>query len=152
MAVTYTKITWGQLEQPLMDILNDDFPNVYASHKYKKAGNEFIRVNIESSTEIMTTGNFEQREYIVMIRYYLDDSDIEHSQTNAAIKRKIDRLKKKLLDSISVSGGSASHSGKWDSLIVDSIEYDIQDEENEDDENLYIAQLMCSIQSTYTFE
>ena len=152
MAVTYQDTAWALIEEPLTNLINDDFNEAYASPRFKKMGNEFIRVNIESSTEIMTTGNFEQREYLVMIRYYLDDSNIEHSQTNGAIKRKIDRLKKKLLDSISVSGGSASHSGKWDSLIVDSIEYDIQDEENEDDENLYIAQLMCSIQSTYTFE
>ena len=152
MAVTYTDTAWALIEQPLTNLLNDDFNEVYASPRFKKLGNEFIRVNIESSTEIMTTGNFEQREYIVMIRYYLDDSDIEHSQTNGAIKRKIDRLKKKLLDSISVASGATTHSGKWDSLIIDTVEYDVQDEENEDDENLYIAQLMCSIQSTYTFE
>ena len=152
MAVTYTKITWGQLEQPLMDILNDDFPNVYASHKYKKAGNEFIRINLESSTNIITTGNFEQREYIVMIRYYLDDANQTDMNTNEAIKNKIDRLKKKLLDSSTFIRTSLLHSARWDELNVDSIEYNIQDEENEEDENLYIAELMCSIQSTYTFD
>ena len=152
MAVTYTKTAYALIEQPLMDILAIDFPNVYISPRFEKAGNEFIRINLDSSVNIMTTQNFEQRNYTVMIRYYLDGADFKDLNTNEAIKNKIDRLKKKLIDFISQPGGATKHSAKWDELIIDSVEYDVQDEENEEDKNLYIVELMCSIQNTYTFD
>ena len=152
MAVTYDNVAFGRIEEALKQYIDDEFQNVYISPKFVDRGNEFIRINLESSTNIMTTGNFEQREYIVMIRYYLDDANQTDMNTNEAIKNKIDRLKKKLLDSSTFIRTSLLHSARWDELNVDSIEYNIQDEENEEDENLYIAELMCSIQSTYTFD
>jgi hypothetical protein len=148
MAVTYTSITWGKIEQPLVDILSVDFPNVYASPRYIKAGNESVRINVESHIDLMTTQAFEQREYSVLVRYYFENSDPSNMNQNEALKNKIDRIKKKMLDSI-VETSSSKHAGIWDELIVDSVEYDIQDDENDEDPNLYIAELMITIQHTY---
>lgn len=148
MAVVYESISWTKIEQPLVDLLGVDFPNVYASPRYKKSGNESVRINLVSSTNLNTTQAFEQREYNVLIRYYLEDCDPSHMGQNEAIKNKLDRMKKKLLDSIVITS-SSKHTGVWDELLVNSIEYDIQDDENDNDESLYIAELDVTIQHLY---
>lgn len=78
----------------------------------------------------------------------MSDCDIANMQQNESVKNKIDRLKKKLLDII-VTQATSKHSGEWDELLVNSIEYDIQDEENEDKPDLYIAELDITIQHLY---
>ena len=148
MAVVYESVTWSKIEHPLMDILIIDFPNVYISPRYKKSGNEAIRINIDSSEDIATTHNFEQRLYNLTLRYYFEDVDITNMMENESIKNKVDRLKKKFLDMI-VTLPTSKHSGQWDEALVNTITYDIQDDENEDNPDLYIVELDCSIQHTY---
>ena len=97
MAVTYDKIGYSLIEKGLRDWINNDFNNVFISKDYKMKGNEFIRINLESSTNLMTTNAFEQREYNVMIRYYFNRK-IMGDGINENIKGKVDRLRKKLLN------------------------------------------------------
>jgi len=132
MAVTYDKIGYTLIEKGLRDWINNDFNNVFISKDYKMKGNEFIRINLESSTNLMTTNAFEQREYNVMIRYYFNRK-IMGDSINENIKGKVDRLRKKLLD-------KQTNSTTWAYLDIDNIEYDIQDEENENND-IYIVQL-----------
>ena len=132
MAVTYDKIGYTLIEKGLRDWINDDFNNVFISKHYKMKGNEFIRINLESSTNLMTTNAFEQREYNVMIRYYFNRK-IMGDGINENIKGKVDRLRKKLLD-------KQTNSTTWAYLDIDNIEYDIQDDENENND-IYIVQL-----------
>ena len=80
----------------------------------------------------MTTNAFEQREYSVMIRYYFNRK-IMGDGINENIKSKVDRLKKKLLD-------RQTNTLSWTSLDIESIQYDIQDDENENND-IYIVQL-----------
>lgn len=148
MAVLYESVSWAKIEQPLMDILANDFPYVYCSPRYQESGSESVRINLVSSTNLNTTNAFEQREYNLIIRYYMSDCDITNMQQNEATKNKIDRLKKKLLDII-VTQATSKHNASWDELLVNSIEYDIQDEENEDKPDLYIAELDITIQHLY---
>lgn len=132
MAVTYDKIGYTLIEKGLRDWINNDFNNVFISKDYKMKGNEFIRINLESSTNLMTTNAFEQREYNVMIRYYFNRK-IMGDSINENIKGKVDRLRKKLLD-------KQTNNTTWAYLDIDNIEYDIQDEENENND-IYIVQL-----------
>ena len=132
MAVSYDKIGFTLIEKGLRDWINNDFNNVFISNRFKIKGNEFIRINLESSTNLMTTNAFEQREYNVMIRYYFN-SKIMGDGINENIKSKVDRLKKKLLD-------KQTNGASWAFLDIDNIEYDIQDDENENND-IYIVQL-----------
>jgi len=132
MAVSYDKIGFTLIEKGLRDHINNDFNNVFISHRFKLKGNEFIRIQLLNSSNLMTTNAFEQREYNVMIRYYFNRK-IMSDNINQNIKNKVDRLKKKLLD-------RQTNTVSWTSLDVDSIEYDIQDDENENND-IYIVQL-----------
>jgi len=132
MAVNYDKIGFTLIEKGLRDHINKDFNNVYISHHFKMKGNEFIRIHLLSSTNLMTTNAFEQREYNVMIRYYFNRK-IMGDGINENIKSKVDRLKKKLLD-------RQTNTLSWTSLDIESIQYDIQDDENENND-IYIVQL-----------
>ena len=132
MAVEYDKIGFTLIEKGLRDWINNDFNNVFISDRFKIKGNEFIRINLESSTNLMTTNAFEQREYNVKIRYYFNRK-IMGDGINENIKSKVDRLRKKLLD-------KQTNGTNWAFLDIDNIEYDIQDDENENND-IYIVQL-----------
>lgn len=132
MAVEYDKIGFTLIEKGLRDWINKDFNNVFISNRFKIKGNEFIRISLENSTNLMTTNAFEQREYNVMIRYYFN-SKIMGDGINENIKSKVDRLRKKLLD-------KQTNGTNWAYLDIDNIEYDIQDDENENND-IYIVQL-----------
>ena len=88
----------------------------------------------------MTTSSFEEREYQVMIRYYFQ-SDLTNELVNESIKAKIDRLKRHLIDNHVKDTATA----KWVGLLINNIEYDIQDEENEENDNLYIAEFELTL-------
>ena len=132
MAVEYDKIGFTLIEKGLRDWINKDFNNVFISNRFKIKGNEFIRISLENSTNLMTTNAFEQREYNVMIRYYFNRK-IMGDGINENIKSKVDRLRKKLLD-------KQTNGASWAFLDIDNIEYDIQDDENENND-IYIVQL-----------
>ena len=140
MPVTYQKISYPLIEKGLKSIIDDEFPNVYVAPRFKLVGNECIRINLTNSEDLMTTSSFEEREYQVMIRYYFQ-SDLTNELVNESIKAKIDRLKRHLIDN-HVKDTATS---KWVGLLINNIEYDIQDEENEENDNLYIAEFELTL-------
>ena len=123
MAVTYTKQGYDIIEKGLRNLLNDDFQNVYIGNENKDLSSESIRINLNSSTNLVSLPAFEQRDYDVEVRYYFNRKMSDKDNIN--IKSKVDRLNKKLLDNM-VYGTS------WANLIVEQITYNVQDEENEE--------------------
>ena len=139
MAVTYDKIAYDEIELGLRKIINDEFKNVYIGNEFEMKGTECIRINLESSSTIQQATNFEERDYNVMIRYY-HMADTKQELINKSVKANIDRLRKHLLDN------QVNTSNKWSALIVDEIQYNVEDDENEDNSLLHIAELSVSIQ------
>ncbi len=132
--VTYDKISYPKVEEAIKFILDDNFPNVHISPIFNMVGNECIRINLDSSSSEDLATNFEVRLYSVTIRYYTK-ADMSKEADNEFVKNRIDKLKKALMDN-QVKSSSAN----WAKLEVSSITYNIQDEENEDKDNLYIAE------------
>ena len=139
MAVTYDKIAYEEIELGLRKIINDEFKNVYIGNTFKMLGTECIRIDLISSTSIQQATNFEQRDYSVNIRYY-HLADTTSEIINKSVKGNIDRLRKHLLDN------QVNATNKWSALIIDEINYNVQDEENEENDRLHIAELIISIQ------
>ena len=138
MAITYDKISYNEVELGLRSIISKEFQNVYIGSEFKMLGSECVRIELLNSTLLMQTGALEQREYALIVRYY-HKADISQEIINKSVKGKIDRLRKHLLDN-QVSGDN-----NWAELRVDEITYNIQDEENEDETNLNIAEYVISI-------
>ena len=107
-------------------------------------GTECIKIDLISSTSIEQAPNYEQREYDLNIRYYFK-ADTSQELINKAVKGKIDRLRKHLLDN------QVNNSKKWVALIVNEITYNVQDEENENEKNLHIAEYEITIQHHNVF-
>ena len=139
MAVTFDKIAYPEIEEGLMKIIDNEFKNVYISHTFKMIGNECIRIHLESSSSQSLATNFEIRNYSVIIRYYLMGS-IEDQRTNKAIKRNVDRLRKHLIDN------QVSSTYNWAKLEIETIDYNVEDDENEDVDNLNIVEFSVDIQ------
>ena len=139
MAVTYDKIAYDEIELGLRKILNDEFKNVYIGNTFEMKGTECIRINLESSATIQQASNFEERDYNVMIRYY-HLADTSKELINKSVKANIDRLRKHLLDN------QVNTTNKWSALIIDDIQYNVEDDENEDNSLLHIAEFSISIQ------
>ena len=135
MAVTYDKIAFPKIEQAIKFILDDNFPNVYISPVFKMIGNECIRINLESSASEELATNFEVRVYELIIRYYTK-ADMSKEQDNEFVKNRIDKLKKDLIDD-----QVKTSSNNWAKLEVTNIEYNVEDEDNEDADNVFIAEL-----------
>ena len=144
MAVTYDKISYDEVELGLRSIISTEFSNVYIGNTFTMKGNECIRIDLISSTSIEQATNYEQREYAINIRYY-HKADTSQELKNKAVKGKIDRLRKHLLDNqVNTSKG-------WAALIIDEINYNIRDEENEDDDGLHIAEFLIGLQHHNSF-
>jgi len=144
MAVTYDKIAYDEIELGLRKVINDEFKNVYISNEFKMLGTECIRINLESSTTIQQTNAYEQRDYNVNLRYY-HMADTNNEMINKSVKANVDRLRKHLLDN------QVSSTYKWAALIVDEINYNVQDDENEENDRLHISELLISIQHHNVF-
>ena len=144
MAVTYDKIAYDEIELGLRKVINDEFKNVYIANEFKMLGTECIRIDLISSTSIQQATNFEQRDYSVNIRYY-HLADTTSEIINKSVKGNIDRLRKHLLDN------QVNATNKWSALIIDEINYNVQDEENEENDRLHIAELIISIQHHNSF-
>jgi len=134
MPITYDKISFPKIEQNIKKILDNDFPNVYVGSKLTMLGNETIRINLLSSSSEDLATNFEVRTYNVLLRYYTT-ANMDSQSENEAVKNRIDRIKKALIDNQVRTTDNA-----WAKLEVMSITYDISDEENEDEDNIYIAE------------
>ena len=138
MAVTYDKIAYDEIELGLKSVLSKEFPNVYIGNTFKMLGSECIRIDLLSSALLMQTGSLEEREYALNLRYY-HNADTSQELINKAVKGKIDRLRKHLLDN------QVNSSNNWAELQVEEINYDVRDEENEEDSGLHIAEFVISI-------
>ena len=139
MPITYDKIAYDEIELGLRSVLSTEFQNVYIGNTFKMLGNECIKINLISSTSVEQATNFETREYALNLRYYFK-ADTSQELINKAVKGKIDRLRKHLLDN------QVSTSNNWAALIIDTINYNVQDEENEEESNLHIAEYEITIQ------
>ena len=144
MAVTYDKIAYDEIELGLRKVINDEFKNVYIANEFKMLGNECIKINLESSTTIQQATNFEQRDYNINLRYY-HMADTNSEIINKSVKANVDRLRKHLLDN------QVNSTYKWSALIIDEINYNVQDGENEEMDMLHISELLISIQHHNTF-
>ena len=139
MAVTYDKIAYDEIELGLRSVLSTEFQNVYIGSEFKMLGSECIRINLISSTSVEQATNFETREYNLNLRYYFK-ADTSQELINKSIKGKIDRLRKHLLDN------QVDTDNNWAALIVNDITYNVQDDENENEKNLHIAEFEITIQ------
>ena len=138
MAISYDKISYNEIELGLKSKMAVEFPNVYISPKFVMRGTECIRINLETSTSEDIATNFEVRDYNIVIRYYIK-ANIEDERINNAVKGKIDRLWKLLIDN------QVNTDKNWAKLEVTSITYNVEDEENEETPDLNIAEFDCSI-------
>ena len=102
------------------------------------------RIDLESSTTLEQATNYEQREYAVILRYYFK-ADTCEELVNKAVKGKIDRLRKHLLDN------QVNTDKNWAALIIDTISYNVKDDENDDEKNLHIAEFEITIQHHNVF-
>jgi len=137
MAITYDNVAFGRIEEALKQHIDDEFQNVYISPKFVDRGSEFIRINLLASDNVESSNAYEIRAYSVVLRYY-HKCDMSQVRINEAVKKKSDRLKKHLQD-------KQTYSDNWAELSVDSITYDVQDDENTDKENLYIIEYTLTI-------
>ena len=144
MAVTYDKIAYNEIELGLRKVINDEFKNVYIADKFKMLGTECIKINLESSSTIEQATNYEQRDYNVNLRYY-HLADTNNEMVNKGVKANVDRLRKHLLDN------QVSSTYNWAAVIIDEINYNVQDAENEENDRLHISELNISIQHHNAF-
>ena len=144
MTVTYDKIAYNEIELGLRSIISKEFTNVNIGNEFKMLGSECIRIDLISSSTIEQATNYEQREYALNLRYY-HKADTSQELINKSVKGKIDRLRKHLLDN------QVDTDNNWAALIVDNITYNVQDEENEDETNLHIAEYGITIQHHNAF-
>ena len=140
MAVTYDKISYPKIENGLKKVLDDEFQNVYISPRFKMVGNECIRIDLTSSSDIQKTMGFEEREYVLNVRYYFK-ADVSKPLINEAVKGKCDRLRKHILDNQTAESSTAS----WVNLIIDEINFNVQDEDNEEDASIYIVEYLITL-------
>ena len=140
MAVTYDEISYKYIEKGLKNIINDEFKNVYVSPIFSMRGTECIRIMVESSDNEETTNAYERRIFNVVLRYY-QQADLRSEKVYENVRRKADRLRKHLVDNQTANSSSA----KWVALDIDTINFNVQDEENEDLDNLNITEYLLSV-------
>ena len=140
MAVTYDEISYKYIEKGLKTIVNDEFKNVYVSPVFTMRGTECVRIAVQSSSNDETTNAYERRIFDVMIRYY-QKGDLRSEKVYEGIRRKADRLRKHLVDNQVANSSSA----KWVALDIDTINFNVEDEENEDIDNLNITEYLVSV-------
>ena len=140
MAVTYDDISYKYIEKGLKTIINNEFKNVYVSPVFTMRGTECIRIVAQSSSNDQTTNAYERRIFSVIVRYY-QKGDVRSEKSYAAMRRKADRLRKHLLDNQVKNTATA----KWVALDIDTIEFNLKDEENEEIDNLNITEFSLSV-------
>ena len=140
MAVTFDEISYKYIEKGLKTIVNDEFKNVYISPLFTMKGTECIRIAVESSDNEETTNAYERRIFNVVLRYY-QQADLRSEKVYENVRRKADRIRKHLVDNQTANSSSA----KWVALDIDTINFNVQDEENEDLDNLNITEYLLSV-------
>ena len=140
MTVTYDEISYKYIEKGLKTIINDEFKNVYVSPVFTMRGTECIRIVIDNSTNDETTNAYERRNFGVTIRYY-QKGDLRSEKTYEGIRRKADRLRKHLIDNQVKDTSTA----KWAFLDIDTINYNVQDDENDGIDDLNITEYELSM-------
>ena len=137
--MAYDKISYPKIEEALKFILDDSFPYVYISPVFRMLGNECIRINLESSASESIATNFEVRNYSVLVTYYTK-ADMSKENDNEFVKNRIDKLKKVLIDN-----QVNNTSDKWAKLEVESITYNVENDDNDDKDDLFVAELDLDI-------
>ena len=134
MAIDYTKQSYTHIEDKIRTILNDEFRGVYVSSQYiEQRQVESIRISLRSINVIQQTRDSQILEFDVMLRHYLKEP---HSiKMEEYVKNRIDRLKKLIWDNL------ATNKSSYYNLILDSIEFNIEDDESAGVEDLKITEL-----------
>ena len=140
MAVTYDEISYKYIEKGLKTIINDEFKNVYVSPVFTMRGTECVRIMVSSSSNDQTTNAYERRVFNVIVRYY-QKGDVRSEKVYEGIRRKADRLRKHLVDNQVANSSTA----KWVALDIDTINFNVIDEENEEIDNLNITEYELSV-------
>ena len=140
MAVTYDEISYKYIEKGLKTIINNEFKNVYVSPVFTMRGTECIRIMVSSSSNDQTTNAYERRVFNVIVRYY-QKGDVRSEKVYEGIRRKADRLRKHLVDNQVANSSTA----KWVALDIDTINFNVIDEENEEIDNLNITEYELSV-------
>ena len=140
MAVTFDEISYKHIEKRLKTIINDEFKNVYVSPIFTMRGTECIRIVVESSDNEETTNAYERRIFNVVLRYY-QKGDQRSEKSYEAMRRKADRLRKHLIDNQTANSSTA----KWAFMDIDTINFNVIDEENEEIDNLNITEYLLSV-------
>jgi len=136
MAITYKKFTHPKIIQALYELLNPEFKGVYISSKFEEQGiDESIRLKLESVEVLEYTKYHQILEYNTLIRHYYN---APHSRKKEEyLNARMDRLQTHL-------GRSVADTTNYYDMHISSINYDVQDSENEDNENLHITEIMLS--------
>ena len=140
MAVTYDEISYKYIEKGLKTIINNEFKNVYVSPVFTMRGTECVRIMVSSSSNDQTTNAYERRVFNVIVRYY-QKGDVRSEKVYEGIRRKADRLRKHLVDNQVANSSTA----KWVALDIDTINFNVIDEENEEIDNLNITEYELSV-------
>ena len=140
MAVTYDEISYKYIEKGLKTIINYEFKNVYVSPVFTMRGTECVRIMVSSSSNDQTTNAYERRVFNVIVRYY-QKGDVRSEKVYEGIRRKADRLRKHLVDNQVANSSTA----KWVALDIDTINFNVSDEENEEIDNLNITEYELSV-------
>ena len=74
-----------------------------------------------------------------MVRYYTK-ADMSKEEDNKFIKNRIDKIKKDLIDD-----QVKTSSNNWAKLEVTDITYNVEDDDNEELDNLFIAELSLEV-------
>ena len=139
MAVTYDEISYKYIEKGLKNIINDEFKNVYVSPIFSMRGTECIRIMVESSDNEETTNSYEQRVFNLVVRYY-QKGDTRSEKVYESIRRKADRLRKHLIDN-----QVKTTSDNWAKLEVVNRTYNVENEDIDDKDNIFIAELEVQV-------
>jgi len=76
------------------------------------------------------------------LRYYMEHQNAEKRTEH--VLNNVDRMKKHLVDNIAVNN-------YWAEVLVDTVEYSVQDEENEEKPDLSITDLNLLITATVAY-
>ena len=138
MAVAYTKVAYGKIEEKLEKVLNNEFPNIYVSAEWvEQKGDESIRIHLASSEDVLTTNAFERRQFQVELFHYYEDKD--SVKRTEFVRNRVDRLKALLNSNRNIDG-------YWYDLHVPAIEYD----QETDKDDFSITQINVTMENNDT--
>ena len=134
MAVSYTN-NWLNILNKLQNILRTEFKNalpVYIGHKEDRSGNQYLRLEPNSSDLVEYSKTFEKREFSVNMFYYAFKKNIEKVQLEGVLTI-VSRIEALVHDNVNISLADSTVAYN---CRIESTELDVLD-----DEEKYVVQL-----------